>query len=100
MEGSGKSQLVLHGMKPAKGLTEEAGLPLASPHSPASPNQTSTSSDHAPKIEGRDERRDHYKEGASTSKVEDGSGTGKTGHSTRTKRKHKTATRKRQHGEL
>ncbi len=32
---------------------------------------------------------------------EDGSsGTGKTGHSTRTKSKHKTVTRKRQHGEL
>ena len=29
-----------------------------------------------------------------------GSGTGKTGWSTRTKRKHKTVTRKRQHGEL
>ena len=29
-----------------------------------------------------------------------GSGTGKIGHSTRTKRKHKTASRKRQHGEL
>ena len=37
----------------------------------------------------------------STRTSEDGgSGTGKIGHSTRTKRKHKTATRKRQHGEL
>ena len=37
----------------------------------------------------------------STRTSEDGSsGTGKTGRSTRTKMKHKTATRKRQHGEL
>ena len=32
--------------------------------------------------------------------IDGGSGTGKTGHSTRTKRKHKTVARKRQHGEL
>ena len=99
VEGSGKSQLVLHSKKPAintEDLTVEAGL-LASSHSSpsASPNQKSALSDHAPKIEGQDERRD-----ADTSKVEGRSGPGKTGHSTRTKRKHKAATRKRQHGEL
>ena len=39
--------------------------------------------------------------GHSTRIGEDGgSGTGKIGHSTRTKRKHKTAIRKQQHGEL
>ena len=41
------------------------------------------------------------KTGHSTRTGEDGgSGTGKIGHFTRTKRKHKTATPKRQHGEL
>ena len=121
-EGSRKSQLVLHSKKPTmntEGLMVEAGLLVSSHSSPsASPNQKSASSDHAPKIEGKNERC-----GADTSKVEGGngsgsdsgtgrtghstrtgedgsSGTGKTGHSTRTKRKHKTVTHKRQHGEL
>jgi hypothetical protein len=121
-KGSRKSQLVLHGKTPAvitEGPSIEAAsaLPLASSHSSpsASPNQTSN---HAPKIEGQDHRRD--KEGAdrelrtnrngrqfmveatvdTSAAVESSSGTGKTGHSTRTKRKHKTMTRKRQHGKL
>ena len=112
MEGSEKSQLVLHSKKPAmntEGLTVEAGV-LTSSHSStsASPNQKSGSSDHAPKIEGQDERRDKDEGGSGNSKTghsirtgkDGGSGTGKIGHSTKTKRKHKTATRKRQHGEL
>ena len=117
VEGSGKSQLVLHSKKPVmidEGETVEAGLLASSHHSSpsASPNPKSASSDHAPEIEGEDEQSD--KEGADTSKVKGGSGsgrtghstrtgedgTGKTAHSTRTKRKHKTATRKRQHSEL
>jgi hypothetical protein len=121
-KASAKSQLVLHNKTPAaitEGLTVEAGL-LASSHSrpSASPNQTASTSsiNHAPKIEGQDKRD---KEGADLelrtkrdsrqltveattdiSAVEGSSGTGKTGHSTRTKRKHKTVTRKRQPGEL
>ena len=109
VEGSGKSQLVLHSKKPAmntEGLTVEAGV-LASSHSSTStsPNQKSGSSDHAPKIEDRREKDEggsgSGKTGHSIRTGKDGgSGTGKIGHSTRTKRKHKTATRKRQHGEL
>ena len=130
VEGSGKSQLVLHSKKPAmntEGLPVETGL-LASSHLSQS-TSPSASSDHAPKIEGQDKRRD--KESADlelgtktvskelmatvdTPTIECSSDTGKTGHSTRTsedsssgtcKTGHSTRTkrkhkRKRQHGEL
>jgi hypothetical protein len=120
-EGSRISQLVLRSKTPAmisEGLTVEAGLLLASSHSrpSASPNQTAStlSINHAPNIEGqdklgkegtdlelrtkRDSRQVSVEATADTSAVE--GGTGKTGHSTRTKRKHKTVARKRQPGEL
>ena len=116
MEGSGKSQLVLHSKKPvmiSEGLSDLLASSQSSPSS--SFKEKSFSSDHAPRIERQDKQRD--KEGADlelgtktvskelmamvdTPTVECSSDTGKTGHSTRTKRKHKTATRKRQHGEL
>ena len=121
VEGSEKSQLVLHSKKLAmisEGLSLEADLLASSQSSPSSSfKEKSFSSDHvhAPKIERQDKQRD--KEGADlelgtkivskelmatmdTPTVECSSDTSKTGHSTRTKRKYKTATRKRQHGEL
>ena len=120
MEGSGKSQLVLHSKKPAmisisEGLSLEADL-LASSQSSSSSSfkEKSFSSDHAPKIERQDKRdqeRADLELGTKTvSKelmatmdtptVECSNDTSKIGRSTRTKRKYKTATRKRQHGEL
>ena len=110
MEGINKtSQLVLHNKTAVitEDLSVEVCLLPASSHSSSS----SSPSNHAqgqdirhdkgePRIKGDSTVIRKLTATVDTAAVEGGSGTGKTGYSTRTRRKHKTATRKRQHGEF
>ena len=90
-----------------KDLSVEASLLTFS----AFPSQSSHAGSHPPKFEAPQHKALTIQRGDRELVIEAtavdasmgegrGSGTSKTGHSTRTKRKHKRATHKRQHGEL